>query len=167
MIIVLETRYGPIRARWNAAGELTALWFRETRSTHDQSAFVSPAAVWVEQLRDELTDYFAGRGQGFSVSLAPEGTPFQQLVWQALQTIPYGTTLTYGELAQRVGQPGASRAVGGANGRNPIAVIIPCHRVVASQGLGGYTGGVDLKRWLLEHEGSDEGSLFGGLRAGF
>lgn len=167
MTIVVETRYGPLRARWNEAGELTALWFRETRSTHDGSAVVSPPTVWIEQLRDELADYFAGRRHGFNVALAPEGTPFQQRVWQALQTIPYGATLTYGELAQQIGQPGASRAVGGANGRNPIAVIIPCHRVVASQGLGGYTGGVDLKRWLLEHEGYDNGSLFGSLRAGF
>lgn len=165
MTIVLETRYGPLRARWNAAGELTALWFREPRSTHDQSVAQSPPAAWTDQLCDELADYFAGRRHTFSISLAPEGTPFQQRVWQALQTIPYGTTLTYGEVAQRLGQPSASRAVGGANGRNPVVIIIPCHRVVASKGLGGYTGGVELKRWLLAHESSDV-SLFGGLNAG-
>jgi methylated-DNA-[protein]-cysteine S-methyltransferase len=88
------------------------------------------------------------------LSVAPAGTPFQQHVWHALQGIPFGTTLTYRELAQRLGMPGAARAVGHANGRNPIAIVIPCHRLIASDGqLRGYAGGIALKRRLLQHEG--------------
>ncbi|HEY5698076.1 MAG TPA: methylated-DNA--[protein]-cysteine S-methyltransferase [Acidimicrobiales bacterium] len=82
------------------------------------------------------------------------GTPFQQEVWRALQTIPVGETISYGELARRVGRPTGFRAVGSANGRNPVAVVVPCHRVIAADGtLGGYSGGLDNKRWLLAHEG--------------
>ncbi len=81
------------------------------------------------------------------------GTPFQRRVWQELCTIPYGRAISYAELARRIGQPGSSRAVGGANGRNPISIIVPCHRVIAADGgLGGYGGGLDRKVWLLEHE---------------
>ncbi len=83
-----------------------------------------------------------------------EGTPFQQEVWHALRTIPAGETISYAELARRVGRPTGFRAVGGANGRNPVAVVVPCHRVInADGGLGGYRGGLDHKRWLLRHEG--------------
>lgn len=86
--------------------------------------------------------------------LAPDGTPFQQRVWQALLAIPFGVTASYGDLARAIGQPTASRAVGAANGRNPLAIIIPCHRVIGSQGaLTGYGGGLTAKRWLLDHEG--------------
>jgi methylated-DNA-[protein]-cysteine S-methyltransferase len=165
MTVVFESPLGPVRARWNTAGELTTLWFREVRETPAAGDTDSPSPVWAEQLRDELADYFAGRRHRFTLALAPAGTPFQRRVWQALQTIPYGVTVTYGELAEQLGQPTASRAVGGANGRNPIAVVIPCHRVVAGNGLGGYTGGLDLKRWLLSHEGSGD-ALLGGLSAG-
>ena len=81
------------------------------------------------------------------------GTPFQKLVWQGLLTIPYGTTISYAELAVRIGRPGASRAVGAANGRNPIGIIVPCHRVIGADGtLTGYGGGLDRKKWLLKHE---------------
>jgi methylated-DNA-[protein]-cysteine S-methyltransferase len=103
--------------------------------------------------REQLHSYFAGELQDFTVPLAQQGTPFQQRVWAALRKIPYGTTISYAELAQRVGQPGAARAVGSANGRNSIGIIIPCHRVIAADGtLGGYGGGLDRKRWLLDHE---------------
>jgi methylated-DNA-[protein]-cysteine S-methyltransferase len=86
--------------------------------------------------------------------LAPDGTPFQQRVWQEIQRIPCGTTLTYRELARRLGRPGAARAVGHANGRNPIAIVIPCHRLIGSDGqLRGYAGGIALKQRLLQHEG--------------
>jgi methylated-DNA-[protein]-cysteine S-methyltransferase len=81
------------------------------------------------------------------------GTPFQKQVWQGLLEIPYGTTISYAELARRIGRPGASRAVGAANGRNPIGIIVPCHRVIAANGtLGGYGGGLDRKEWLISHE---------------
>ena len=91
--------------------------------------------------------------------LAPAGTPFQQRVWAALQEIPYGTTWSYGQLAARIGNAGAARAVGLANNRNPIAIIIPCHRVIGADGsLVGYGGGLPMKEWLLEHEGALAGS---------
>lgn len=103
--------------------------------------------------RKELTAYYAGTLKEFKVPLAPEGTPFQQRVWRALLEIPFGETESYGQLARRIGSPNAARAVGLANGRNPIAIIIPCHRVIGSSGaLVGYGGGLPRKKWLLEHE---------------
>ena len=103
--------------------------------------------------REELAAYYAGTLQEFKVSLAAHGTPFQQRVWCALLDIPFGETESYGQLAGRIGAPTAARAVGLANGKNPIAIIIPCHRVIGSSGdLVGYGGGLPRKRWLLEHE---------------
>jgi methylated-DNA-[protein]-cysteine S-methyltransferase len=101
----------------------------------------------------QLADYFAGRRLAFDLPLTPVGTAFQQKVWRALRDIPYGRTTTYGEIATGLGQPTASRAVGLANGRNPIAVIVPCHRVIGANGtLTGFGGGLPRMRWLLEHE---------------
>ena len=101
----------------------------------------------------QLDEYFAGTRTGFDVPLHLEGTPFQRSVWAQLLAIPYGETVSYGEVARRLGNPGASRAVGLANGRNPVAVIVPCHRVIAADGgLGGYGGGADRKTLLLDLE---------------
>jgi methylated-DNA-[protein]-cysteine S-methyltransferase len=101
----------------------------------------------------QLTEYFAGQRQRFELSLAPEGTPFQQRVWRELQDIPYGVTISYGQLAARIGQPTASRAVGLANGSNPLAIVIPCHRVIGANGtLTGYGGGLPIKERLLALE---------------
>ncbi len=101
----------------------------------------------------QLEAYFAGELRGFDLTLAPEGTPFQREVWSALLTIPYGETVSYGELARRLGRSKASRAVGAANGRNPIPIIIPCHRVIGADGsLTGFGGGLAIKRRLLELE---------------
>lgn len=101
----------------------------------------------------ELDAYFEGESPSFTVPMTQQGTPFQQRVWAALCAIPYGTAISYAELARRIGQPGASRAVGSANGQNHISILVPCHRVIGSDGgLGGYGGGLDRKRWLLEHE---------------
>jgi methylated-DNA-[protein]-cysteine S-methyltransferase len=106
-----------------------------------------------EETRRQLDEYFAGRRTRFDLDLAPEGTPFQRRVWSALQEIPYGETRSYLDIARSIGSPKAVRAVGGANGRNPIAVVIPCHRVIAADGtLGGYGGGLDRKRLLLDLE---------------
>ena len=103
----------------------------------------------------QLGEYFAGTRTVFDMPLAPQGTPFQRRVWELLLQIPYGQTTSYGALARELGQPEASRAVGLANGRNPIAIVIPCHRVVGSDGsLTGYGGGLDRKRWLLDLERS-------------
>lgn len=102
----------------------------------------------------QLREYFAGRRRSFDVTLDPTGTEFDQQVWSALREIPFGATMSYGELARRLGKPGAARAVGHANGRNPLAIVVPCHRVIAADGtLGGYAGGLDLKRRLLALEG--------------
>jgi methylated-DNA-[protein]-cysteine S-methyltransferase len=118
-----------------------------------------PAADWLradepfDDVRRQLGEYFAGRRQQFDLPLRLAGTPFQRLVWQELARIPFGTTITYAQLAQRIGKPGAARAVGHANARNPISIIVPCHRVIGADGeLVGYGGGLANKRWLLDFE---------------
>ena len=108
----------------------------------------------IAQCARELDEYFSGTRKTFGVPLMPSGTPFRETVWAELGRIPFGKTISYQELASRVGNPKASRAVGSANGKNPIWLIIPCHRVITSDGsLGGYAGGLWRKEWLLEHEG--------------
>ena len=103
---------------------------------------------------ESLADYFAGTLQAIDgLTVAASGTPFQHRVWQALRAIPCGTTLSYGTLARQLGLPAAARAVGAANGANPVSVVLPCHRLVGHDGqLTGYAGGIRRKRWLLEHE---------------
>lgn len=102
---------------------------------------------------DQLAEYFAGTRTRFDLPLAPRGTPFQLMCWRALLEIDYGATTSYGALAGAIRRPSASRAVGAANGRNPISIIIPCHRVIGATGeLTGYGGGLPAKRWLLDHE---------------
>ena len=109
-----------------------------------------------------LRRYFDGSNRKLDLAVAPDGTDFQQLVWRELQRIPWGETVSYGELARRVGRPGAARAVGRANATNPISLVIPCHRVIGASGaLTGYGGGMDRKKALLELEGALSGSLFG------
>lgn len=112
------------------------------------------AAPVLLQAERELKEYFAGRRTAFSVPLSMRGTPFQMEVWAALRAIPYGETRSYGELARRIGRPGACRAVGMANHVNPLPILVPCHRVVGADGrLTGYAGGLDVKKYLLELEG--------------
>lgn len=107
----------------------------------------------LEQTADQLGEYFAGKRTSFDVPLAPRGSGFQQLVWRALTQIAYAETVSYGDIARTIGRPAASRAVGAANGKNPISIIVPCHRVVGANGsLTGYAGGLEAKRWLLAHE---------------
>lgn len=104
-------------------------------------------------VRRQLGEYFGGDRVAFDLPLAPRGSAFERRVWRALVDIPYGETTSYGELAGRVGRPGAARAVGAANGRNPISIVVPCHRVIGADGsLTGYGGGLDRKRFLLELE---------------
>ncbi|HEY2148470.1 MAG TPA: methylated-DNA--[protein]-cysteine S-methyltransferase [Pirellulales bacterium] len=104
-------------------------------------------------IREQLAEYFAARRQEFSVPLKLAGTPFQRRVWQELLQIPFGSTISYAELARRIGQPTATRAVGNANGRNPVSILVPCHRVIGANGqLTGYGGGIDRKQWLIEWE---------------
>lgn len=105
--------------------------------------------------QQQLNEYFAGKRKSFDLPLAPKGTDFQQLVWQQLVNIPYGEVYSYGDIAKLVNKPKGSQAVGGANGRNPISIIVPCHRVIGATGsLTGYAGGLARKLWLLNHEGA-------------
>jgi methylated-DNA-[protein]-cysteine S-methyltransferase len=118
---------------------------RKLELTQDQEAFADTIK--------QLEQYFAGDRDTFELPLEPSGTEFQRAVWNALEQIPYGETRSYGEIAAQVGRPKAARAVGMANNRNPIAVIVPCHRVIGSGGaLVGYAGGLERKIWLLDHE---------------
>jgi methylated-DNA-[protein]-cysteine S-methyltransferase len=116
--------------------------------------------VRTAEVRRELEEYFASTRQRFTVKLSPSGTPFQLKVWAALGKIPFGSTRTYGQIADEIGNASAARAVGRANGSNPICVIVPCHRVVGSDGgMTGFAFGEDIKRWLLAHEGVSSPAL--------
>ncbi|HMM76090.1 MAG TPA: methylated-DNA--[protein]-cysteine S-methyltransferase [Gammaproteobacteria bacterium] len=132
----------------------------------DQKHFPKDASEWMLRAdhsvlcaaRAQLEEYFAGRRRAFDLPLAARGTPFQRQVWKLLCEIPYGTTTSYGALASKLGQPTASRAVGAANGRNPIGIVVPCHRVVGSAGaLTGYAGGLERKQALLALEQGQRG----------
>lgn len=121
----------------------------------------APAPDWMQKRAPfdaavrQLEEYFTGRRRSFELALEPEGTHFQRSVWRLLRAIPYGATVSYGELARRVGNPRASRAVGLANGSNPLPIVVPCHRVIGSNGsLTGFGGGLDAKRHLLALEGA-------------
>ena len=135
---------------------LTGLYTRPSRKvpatagwTEDATAGTLPAAA------RQLEEYFAARRREFDLPLTLNGTAFQQRVWRELKEIPFGETCSYGDLAARIGKPSASRAVGLANGSNPISVIVPCHRVIGANGsLTGYGGGLPRKQWLLAHEGA-------------
>ncbi len=136
---------------------LTRLWISDT--TPEPGWTENPGALPFSETRQQLAEYFAGERQSFSVPLAPLGTEFQQRVWAELQQIPYGLTTSYGELAARLGNPNASRAVGMANGRNPIWLVVPCHRVIGASGkLVGYAGGIERKSALLDFEAAVLGS---------
>jgi len=140
------------------AGQLVALYLDAQRHRPDEDSFGTPgdprAAPFAAAAR-QLDAYFAGQLTEFDLPLAPAGTDFQRRVWAALQTIPYGQTWSYAQLAEKIGSASAVRAVGLANGKNPIAVVIPCHRVIGSDGsLTGYGGGLDRKRFLLDLESS-------------
>jgi methylated-DNA-[protein]-cysteine S-methyltransferase len=172
--VIWQSPVGALRLESNG-GALTGLWFvdvaegprwrdpvgREAASGDRRAQPPwnrnSPPRTRDSVLRAALTqlvEYFAGARQRFDLKLAPAGTEFQRRVWRALTEIPWGTTWSYGELARHLGKQGASRAVGAANGKNPISIIVPCHRVIAaSGGLGGYSGGLGVKEALLRHEG--------------
>ena len=137
-------------------GAICALYMDAQRHAPGPEAFGPPGDPADEPFATavaQLADYFAGRRTDFDLPLAPAGTAFQRKVWAGLLAIPYGQTVSYGELAGRVGSPAASRAVGLANGKNPISIVVPCHRVIGADGsLTGYGGGLDRKRFLLALE---------------
>jgi methylated-DNA-[protein]-cysteine S-methyltransferase len=157
MVFLAETPVGSLKLSFTEQG-LSALEFAREGAAlaPDQDAPPPCLKPLIEAVKRELIAYFHGSATDFTdLSLDPQGTPFQLRVWQELRRIPRGLTISYGELARRVGNPKACRAVGQANGRNPIPLIIPCHRVIAGDGsLGGYSSGLDRKQWLLKHEGA-------------
>jgi methylated-DNA-[protein]-cysteine S-methyltransferase len=149
---VVDSPVGPITLV-AVDGVLASLHMDQQRHTPAPETFGARDASAFEEAARQLEAYFAGTRTEFDLELALAGTPFQQRVWKELQTIGYGETISYGQLADRIGQPSASRAVGLANGRNPVGIIVPCHRVVGADGsLTGYGGGIERKRFLLAHE---------------
>jgi methylated-DNA-[protein]-cysteine S-methyltransferase len=151
----IDTPLGPLTAVATEKG-LAGLWFDAQR--HHPGPIDAPEDAsqrWLVQARGELAAYFAAADacSSFSVPLDPQGTPFQRAVWQALLQVPRGDTTHYAEIAARVGSPSAARAAGAAIGRNPISIVVPCHRVLGRDGsLTGYAGGLERKRALLQHE---------------
>lgn len=148
----IDSPVGPLLLAGDDAG-LRRLEFVKGRApVRPDPAWREDAASLHDAIR-QIRAYFAGKLEKFDLPLAPEGTPFQRAVWELLCEIPYGETISYGELARRIGNPKASRAVGLANGANPIAIVIPCHRVIGSNGkLTGYGGGLPIKEKLLALE---------------
>jgi len=167
--MIIDTPVGALHAVLDEEGRLAELAFGSVGSQQpaggrSRSASGSGVAVAEDSdtchlppatcLLNELREYFAGQRRTFTIELAPKGTPFQLAVWNELLRIPYGATISYSELAHRIGKPSAVRAVGAANGANPIPIIIPCHRVIGANGsLTGYGGGIERKQFLLALEG--------------
>jgi methylated-DNA-[protein]-cysteine S-methyltransferase len=148
----LDSPFGTLLLRGNGDA-LTGMYMNKQRYRPElPDSYVRNDALFVAAC-EQLTAYFAGELQVFDLQLAPTGTEFQKTVWRALLDIPYGTTESYGSLAKRIGHPQGARAVGLANGHNPIGIIVPCHRVIGADGsLTGYGGGIERKQWLLGHE---------------
>jgi methylated-DNA-[protein]-cysteine S-methyltransferase len=148
----LESPIGKLFIAGDSTGVQQILFSTDGRPAAPDSEWEENASVLADAIR-QLKAYFAGDLEDFNLSLSPQGTPFQQRVWGELRKIPYGVTISYGELARRIGNPKASRAVGLANGSNPISIVIPCHRVIGSNGkLTGYGGGLPVKEKLLALE---------------
>ncbi len=151
----IETPLGPLSLAASSAG-LARVALPGPKAAGPAGDTGAAARRHLDGAARALAAYFAGEREDFDdLALDLAGSPFERAVWDALREIPFGETRSYGEIAERVGQPGAARAVGVANHRNPVAVIVPCHRVIgADGGLVGYGGGLDRKRWLLKHEGA-------------
>lgn len=150
----MDTPVGVLTIVASDAGVRAVLWpDDDPQRVRLGDAVEQPHHSVVEETVRELGEYFAGDRQDFGLPLDPTGTDFQQAAWHALRLIPYGETVSYGEQAERMGDRRKARAVGAANGRNPISIIVPCHRVVGANGdLTGFAGGIESKSWLLEHE---------------
>jgi methylated-DNA-[protein]-cysteine S-methyltransferase len=145
--MTIETQFGPIQAVVNGDGALTELKFGPPNGAGNGNGAGNPSVA------RQLDEFFAGKRKNFDLPMAPAGTDFQKKVWAELMRIPYGETISYAELAKRMGRGGAARAVGRANATNPIAIVVPCHRVIGADGsLTGYAYGVELKRSLLDFE---------------
>jgi methylated-DNA-[protein]-cysteine S-methyltransferase len=157
----VDSPCGPLLCVVNADGAVVRIEFSHDRDTRNVLEKIQDTGIDVVEdvqrtakVRRQLAEYFAGTRREFDLALAPEGTPFERSVWEALREIPFGETRSYGEIAERIGHPGAARAVGRANGANPIPIVVPCHRVIGSNGsLTGFGGGLENKSRLLELEG--------------
>ncbi len=137
---------GILKLSYSARG-ITSVQFTNTWYEHPRDD------LFLQQCYEQLDAYFSGKLKEFSLTLDLQGTAFQMKVWEQLREIPYGQTLSYQEIARRIGNPGSVRAVGHANARNPVSIIVPCHRVIGSDGsMTGYAGGIWRKKWLLDHE---------------
>lgn len=145
---VIDSPVGPLTLIANENALLSLTWGKSSGDfVQDRDHPI------LSETERQLKEYFSGKRTAFDIPLAPEGTDFQKRVWEELSKIPYGQTITYGEQAKRLGRPKAARAVGAANGRNPIGIIIPCHRVIGASGdLTGFAGGIEVKRELLRLE---------------
>jgi methylated-DNA-[protein]-cysteine S-methyltransferase len=165
---VMESPLGAITLAADLSGTLVYLGFGERDPRHRLLEALDPEAAGLaleagplEPVRRQLEAYFQGTLRAFDLPVAPRGTPFQLRVWAELRRIPYGATISYGELARRLGDPKLTRAVGAANGANPISIIIPCHRVIGADGsLTGYGGGLEVKRELLALERGSQAPAF-------
>jgi methylated-DNA-[protein]-cysteine S-methyltransferase len=156
--MTVRSPVGPLQL-YAEDGRLVWLRFPDRVGPGGADAAVTARDAVLVQTRAQLGEYFAGTRRVFELPLAPPGTAFQAQVWRALLKIPFGDTRSYGQLARAIRRPSASRAVGAANGSNPIAIIVPCHRVIGSSGaLTGYGGGLEMKRWLLAHEAGRRGA---------
>ncbi|MFJ5302786.1 methylated-DNA--[protein]-cysteine S-methyltransferase [Streptomyces sp. NPDC088350] len=150
---VIDSPYGPLTLVADEDGTLCGLYMVDQRHRPPEENFGTREDTSFLAAIDQLQAYFAGKLKEFTLELRLHGTPFQRTVWDQLRRIPYGETRSYGDLADALGNPGASRAVGLANGKNPIGIIVPCHRVVGANGsLTGYGGGLDRKQRLLDFE---------------
>jgi methylated-DNA-[protein]-cysteine S-methyltransferase len=158
----LETPIGKLLIAGDGESVRIIAFPRNGRPRDPQPGWIEGSTGTIEETVRQLREYFAGRRKEFELPLAPEGTKFQKSVWRELQDIPYGRTISYGELARRIGNPKASRAVGAANGANPIPIVIPCHRVIGANGkLTGFGGGLPVKEKLLDLESQAANRIVG------
>jgi methylated-DNA-[protein]-cysteine S-methyltransferase len=154
--ITMHSPVGELRLIASERGLRAILWGAEDAArvaSVNEADLVEGRTAILDQTVAQLEEYFAGTRREFDLPLDPLGTPFQQSAWMVLRSIPYGRTMSYGEQARRLGDPNKARAVGAANGKNPLSIVVPCHRVIGSTGhLTGFGGGLEAKSWLLDHE---------------
>ena len=171
---IVDSPLGPLTLLASALGLRSVGWDEESSDVASSAERLQasaaagnsvPATLILRAAATQLDEYFRGLRTTFDLPLAPPGTPFQRSAWEVLRTIPFGQTMTYGEQARRLGGANKARAVGAANGRNPLPIIIPCHRVIGADGsLTGFSAGVERKAWLLRHEAAIHGSADRGHR---
>ena len=154
--VTMDTPVGELRLIAGERGLRAILWGAEDVAriaSIDEAELIEGSNAVLDQAVTQLEEYFAGTRREFDLPLDPQGTPFQHSVWMVLRTIPYGRTISYGQQAGQLGDPNKARAVGAANGKNPLSIVVPCHRVIGSGGqLTGFAAGLDVKSWLLDHE---------------